>query len=174
MSPVLQEVLTYPSAPESNKTKKNKRSLPNFMNSEESLRIMRDEKLKKVRDVAAKQKKLREREERKEAKRKENEDKKRKMEEKKCVKEKSSKTKKAKKRKVSQRSKGKQWRQGLTLGENSCKVCLCDYDEADVENMPWVMCDECKCWMHIDCIPLGVDISSIDNGVNFFCHDCIS
>lgn len=106
VSPVLQEVLTYPSAPESNKTKKNKRSLPNFMNSEESLRIMRDEKLKKARDVAAKQKKLREREERKEAKRKENEDKKRRMEEKKRVKEKSSTTKKAKKRKVSQAAKG--------------------------------------------------------------------
>ena len=172
VSAVFQEVLTYPSAPESTKTKKNKRSLPNFMNSEESLRTMRDEKLKKARDVAAKQKKLREREERKEAKRKESEDKKRKMEEKKRVKEKSS-TKKTKKRKVSQCSKGKQWRQGLTLGESSCKVCLCEYDEADVENMPWVMCDECKYWMHIDCIPLGVDISSIDNGDNFFCHDCV-
>lgn len=170
---MLPEVLTYPSAPESNKTKKNKRSLLNFMNSEESLRIMRDEKLKKARDVATKQKKLREREERKEPKRKENEDKKRKMEEKKHVKEKSSTTKKAKKRKVSQRSKAKQWRQGLTLGENSCKVCLCEYDEADVENMPWVLCDECEYWMHIDCIPLGVDISSLDNGDNFFCNDCI-
>ncbi|XP_044183850.1 uncharacterized protein LOC122964359 [Acropora millepora] len=173
VSPVLQEVLTYPSAPESNKTKKNKRSLPNFMNSEDSLRIMRDEKLKKAREVAAKQKKLREREERKEAIRKEKEDKKRKMEEKKRVKEKSSTIKKAKKRKVSQSSKGKQWRQGLTLGENICKVCLCEYDEADVENMPWVMCDECKYWMHIDCIPLGVDITSIENGDNFFCHDCM-
>ena len=40
VSPVLQEVLMYSSAPESNKTKKNKRSLPNFMNSEDSLRIM--------------------------------------------------------------------------------------------------------------------------------------
>ena len=47
VSAVFQEVLTYPSAPESTKTKKNKRSLPNFMNSEESLRTMRDEKLKK-------------------------------------------------------------------------------------------------------------------------------
>ena len=68
--PVLQEVLTYPPAPESNKTKENKRFLPNFMNSEDSLRSMRYGKLKKVREVAANQKKLREREERKEAKRK--------------------------------------------------------------------------------------------------------
>ena len=134
VSPVLQEVLTYPSAPKSNKTKKNKRSLPNFMNSEDSLRIMRDEKLKKARDLAVKQKKLREREERKEAIRKEKKDKKRKMEEKKRLKEKSSTTTKAKKRKVSQHSKGKQWRQGLTLGENSCKVCLCEYNHNNNNN----------------------------------------
>lgn len=40
--------------------------------------------------------------------------------------------------------------------------------------MFWVMCDECKYWMYIDCILLGVDISLIDNGDNFFCYDCIS
>lgn len=44
--------------------------------------------------------------------------------------------------------------------------------EADVENMPWVMCDECKFWMHIDCIPFGVDTSQIDNREKLFCHDC--
>lgn len=172
MSPLLQEVLTYPSAPKNSTATKGskKRALPNFMNSEESLRIMRDEKLKKARDVAAKQKKLREREGKKEAKRKEQEEKKRKREEKKREKGKST---TAKKRKVSQRNKGKQWRQGLPFDVKSCEVCLCEHDEADAENIPCIMCHKCQSWMHISCIPIGVDISSVDNGGNFICHDCI-
>ncbi len=171
VSSVLQEVLTYPSIPQSNASKNKKRSLPNFMNSEESLRIMRDEKLKKARELASKQKKLREREEKKEAKKREKEEKKRKMEEKRREKEKS-KTNKTKRRQVSKRNSGKQWRQNLPLGENNCKVCLCEYNEDDDENMPWVMCDKCQSWMHIDCIPFGVDVSSIYSQESFFCHDC--
>lgn len=91
MSPVLQELLTYPSFPTNNTgAKRSKKSLPNFMNSEQSMEIMREEKLKKARELAAKQKKLREREEKREVKRKEQQEKKRKMEEKKRAKQKKS------------------------------------------------------------------------------------
>ena len=180
VSPVLQEILTFPSASENNQGKRKtaKRSLPNFLNSEDSMRIMLDEKLKKAREVAEKQKKLREREEKKAAKLKEQEEKKKKIEERKRQREKAAKTKAAKKRKSVHRNKGRIWRQQLhnecsEVSENICKVCLQEYDKSDDENIPWVMCDKCKLWMHIDCVPLGVDTTPIDDGRQFLCHDCV-
>ena len=72
VSPVLDEILVYPSAPDNLKTKpkKNKVTIPNFMTSETSMKILLDQKLKKARELAEKQKRLREREEKREAKKK--------------------------------------------------------------------------------------------------------
>lgn len=68
--PVLEGILTYPSAENVEKGSTSKKSLPNFFNGEASMTILRDEKLKKAREVAAKQKKLKEREEKKRRNRK--------------------------------------------------------------------------------------------------------
>jgi hypothetical protein len=142
------------------------------MNSEASMVVMREDKLKKAKEVAEKQKRFREREEKKEYRRKEEEEKKRKAEKIKSGKVKAAKV--TKKKKTSAKDKGKQWRQALSLehndtnSENICQVCLGEYDEADDENMPWVMCDNCKLWMHMDCIPIGIDTSPITNDVDFF------
>ena len=175
VSPVLQELLTYQSLPENNSAKKKKRSLPNFMNSEVSQNHAR-RKIEKSKRTCRKGEENSRKEDKKEAKRKEQEENKRKKEEKNREKEKSASTKKTKKRKVSQR-KGKQWRKDLLfeyndISENNCKVCLTEYDEGNGENMPWVMCVESKYWMHVECIPFGVNTSQIHNGDKFFCHDC--
>lgn len=177
VSSFLREITTYPSAPEdtSRRNVNTKRTLPNFMNSESSMNILREQKLKKAREVAERQKKLREREQKREAKKKEQEEKKKKREEQKREKKTAAVTKK-RKRPAQEKSKGKQWRTELfrqnQSDDNTCKVCLVSYDPADDENMPWVMCDKCSMWMHIECVPIGVDTTPIDNGGNFFCHDC--
>jgi len=75
-SSVLGEILTYPSAENVERRKTTNKSLPNFLNSDASMTIMRDDKLKKARELAAKQKKLREKEEGKERRKKEQEEKK--------------------------------------------------------------------------------------------------
>lgn len=73
-SSVINEILTYPSQPSEKNTKDRKKSakksIPNFLNNEASLAILRDEKLKKAREVAEKQKKLKEREKKKKFERK--------------------------------------------------------------------------------------------------------
>jgi hypothetical protein len=51
-------------------------------------------------------------------------------------------------------------------------ICLAQYMLTDNEHFPWVMCDGCKFWMHIDCIPIGVDLTPIDKDKQFFCYDC--
>ena len=136
---------------------------------------MLDAKLKRARELAAKQKKLREREGKKEAKRREQEAKKCEVQEKKEKK----KTEKAarKKRNAGAQNKctsnGRKWRRSLPQNnDNNCKVCWQEYSPSDDENLPWVMCDQCQLWMHIDCIPVGVDQTPIDNEEQFFCHDC--
>ena len=63
VSPVLDDILVYPSASDHTKKAKNKISVPNFMTGEASMKILLDEKLKKSRELAEKQKRLREREE---------------------------------------------------------------------------------------------------------------
>ena len=154
VSPILDDILVYPSAIDHPKKTNNKLSLPNFMTSEASMKILLDEKLKKSRELAEKQKRLREREEKKEAKKK-------KMEEKKKTPKKTAAKRKATK-----------LQQSVECDENTCKICLAQYMLTDDEDFPWVMCDECKFWMHIECIPIGVDLTPIDNGEQFFCHDC--
>ncbi|XP_068742122.1 uncharacterized protein [Montipora capricornis] len=177
VSPVLEEIIIYPTACESSnvKCKNVKRTLPNFLTGETSMKIMLDAKLKKARELAAKQRKLKEREEKKEAKRREQEAKKWEVQEKKEKK----KTEKAarKKRNAGARNKctsnGRKWRRSLPQNnDNNCKVCWQEYSSSDDENLPWVMCDQCQLWMHIDCIPVGVDQTPIDNEEQFFCHDC--
>ena len=61
VSPVLVEILTYPSAPDGSNPKSTnvKRTLPNFLNSDASTKSLWDAKLKRARELAAKQKKLR-------------------------------------------------------------------------------------------------------------------
>jgi len=70
VSTVLEKIIICPSAPENtNARRKNvKRSLPNFLNKESSMKILLDAKLTKSRELVEKKKKLREREEKKEAK----------------------------------------------------------------------------------------------------------
>lgn len=131
------------------------------MTSEASMKILLDEKLKKSRELAEKQKRLREREEKREAKKKE-------VEEKKKLREQKKTRKNGRKRNA-----GKKVQQELEYDENTCKVCLAQYMPTDDEDLPWVMCDGCNMWMHIECIPFGVDITPIDNDQQFFCHDCI-
>ena len=176
VSPVLEEITIYPTARESSNVKRKnvKRTLPNFLNGEASMKIMLDTKLKKARELAAKQKKLREREEKKEAKRREQEAKKEIQE-----KKEKKKTEKVarKKRNAGARNKctsnGRKWRRLLPQkNDNSCKVCWQEYSPSDDENLPWVICDQCELWMHIGCIPVGVDQTPIDNEEQFFCHDC--
>lgn len=127
------------------------------------MKILLGAKLKKARELAAKKKKLREREEKKEAKRRNQEAKKREVQERKQKKNQKSTEKersagKRKKRATSER----EWRRSLPQqNDNSCKVCWQKY-------LPWVMCDQCELWMHIDCIPIGVDKTPIDNDRQFF------
>ncbi|XP_031550979.1 uncharacterized protein LOC116288350, partial [Actinia tenebrosa] len=75
------EILSYPSQPSTGNTKERKKSakktIPNFLNSEASMAILRDEKLKKAREVAVKQQKLKEKVEMRENRKKEQEEKKR-------------------------------------------------------------------------------------------------
>ena len=52
--------------------------------------------------------------------------------------------------------------------DKSCKVCWHEYSPSDDENLPWVMCDLCELWTHIECIPIGVDQTPIDNDDQFF------
>lgn len=176
VSPFLLEITTYPVAVEgkTSRPKSTKKNLPNFLNSEHSMGILREEKLKKARELAAKQNKLREREEKREAKRKETEEKKRKMEERKRNREAAKVSQKRKR--VQAKDKGKQWRTELSRAHendgNACKMCLVEYDPTDNGNLRWVMCDLCRMWMHIDCVPIGVDTTPIDNNEKFFCHDC--
>ena len=52
VSPVLDEILVYPSAPDNTKKlKNNKVTIPNFMTSETSMKILLDQKLKKARSL---------------------------------------------------------------------------------------------------------------------------
>jgi hypothetical protein len=76
ISPVLDDILVYPSTTSQPKKGRNKVSVPNFMTGEASMKILLDEKLKKLRELAEKQKRLREQEEKKEAKGKEMDEKK--------------------------------------------------------------------------------------------------
>lgn len=57
--------------------------------------------------------------------------------------------------------------------ENTCKVCLISYEPTDDELRPWVMCDKCGMWMHIACVPVGVDMTPIESDEEFFCYECI-
>jgi uncharacterized membrane-anchored protein len=91
----------------------------------------------------------------------------------------SARNERTKKRKASERSqanKSKKWRQQCDKNafemhndENICNICLQEYLSSDDENNPWVMCD---CWMHIECVPLGVDTDNIDANEAFLCHEC--
>ena len=128
------------------------------MTIDRPMKILLDEKLKKAREVAEKQKKLREKaEKRREAKKREAERKKKEKVEKK------NKNPTKRKRKSME----------IELSENTCKVCLVDYQPTDDEECPWVMCDKCLAWMHIECVSIGVDMTPIDDDEQFFCHECM-
>lgn len=71
------KITTDPVAVEDKSSQCKNMNFPNFLNSEHTMSILREEKLKKAWKRAARQKKLREREENREAKRKEKEEKKR-------------------------------------------------------------------------------------------------
>lgn len=113
----------------------------------------------------------------KEKRKKEQEEKKKKLEEKRRAKEEAKGAKSPKKRNVVKKNKGKQWRQTLNIetlenNENICQVCFVEYTDGDEVNFPWVKCDSCLSWMHVQCVPIDIDTSPIDDGKEFFCHNC--
>ncbi|XP_068756525.1 uncharacterized protein [Montipora capricornis] len=164
------------------KRKNLKRTLPKFVSGPEAMQLLLDEKLKKARQLAEKQKKMRDKEAKKEEKRKrieeekvrkqlEREEKKKKQKaNKNASNERTRKTGKVTKRSQTPRAKGKQWRQqqctestssAVTNEEDDiCNICLQEYFLSDVENNPWVQCGSCKSWMHICCIPIGLDVGN--------------
>lgn len=181
---VLREILTYPTL-EANappKRKNVKRSIPNFVSGPESMQILLDEKLKKARQLAEKQKKLKETEKKKEERRKKLEEEKSRKEQRKRERDATRKkkdqgkvgTKRTKKSTKSLADKAKKWRQSVVNEEEGlCAICLQEYLSTDDENNPWILCNRCKTWMHIDCVPLGVDIDIINrNEAAFLCHEC--
>ena len=177
-SSVLDDILVYPSAPENTKKSVNKVQIPNFMTSETSMKILLDQKLKKAREMAEKQKRLKEREEKREAKKKETERKKKEIERKKKEREQKKREREQTRREKEQNTKKK--RRNIEVNsddevynENICKVYLVGYEPTDDELLPWVMCDKCNMWMHIDCVPCGVDMTPIENDEQFFCHSCM-
>jgi hypothetical protein len=42
-------------------------------------------------------------------------------------------------------------------------IFLAIYTPTDDELLPWVMCNKCFMWMHIECVPIGVDMTPIEN-----------
>ena len=149
------------------------------------MKILLDEKLKKARQLAEKQKKLQEREKKKEERHKKLEEEKLRKEQRK--KEIADRKKKDQEKPVNKRkrkstksqsrgNRGKTWRESvanLIDGQDDvCNICLQEYLPTDDENNPWVLCDGCQSWMHIDCVPFGVDIATINRNESFFCHAC--
>ena len=184
---VLREILTYPTLEVNGpaKRKNAKRRIPNFVSGPESMKILLDEKLKKARQLAEKQKKLQEREKKKEERHKKLEEEKLRKEQRK--KEIADRKKKDQEKPVNKRkrkstksqsrgNRGKTWRESvanLNDGQDDvCNICLQEYLPTDDENNPWVLCDGCQSWMHIDCVPFGVDIATINRNESFFCHAC--
>ena len=173
VSPALDDILVYPCALDNAKKRKNKVSIPNFMTSEASMKILLDEKLKKAREVAEKQKRFREREEKREAKKKEVQAKKKEAEARKKLKQQKTKRTNGRRGTNGKQNVSKPVQEEVECDENTCKICLAQYMSTDDEELPWVMCDSCNMWMHIECIPFGVDLTPIDNDEEFFCHSCI-
>ena len=187
---VLKEILTYVLI-RPPKRKNLKRTLPNFVSGPEAMQLLPHEKHKKARQLADKQKKMRHKEAKKEEKRKriveekvrkqlEREEKKKKQKaNKNASNERAKKSGKVTKRSQTPRAKGKQWRQQQCTESTSsvvtneeddiCNICLQEYFLSDVENNPWVQCGSCKSWMHICCIPIGLDVGNKP----FVCHPCM-
>ena len=67
------------------------------------------------------------------------------------------------KRKKTEKAARKKRNAGARDNGTSCKVCWQEYSPSDDKNLPWVMSDQCELWMHIDCIPVGVDQTPIDS-----------
>ena len=61
----------------------------------------------------------------------------------------------------------------VDIDENTCKICFVQYEKSDDENLPWMMCDSRQNWMHIECIPIGIDVTGISDDEQFLCHDCV-
>ncbi|CAB3996954.1 tigger transposable element-derived 6-like [Paramuricea clavata] len=194
-SNVLKEILTsffiYTIQPKGPPKRVNaKRTIPNFISGPTSKQILLDEKLKKARQLADKQKRLYETQQRKEEKRKKVEDEKirkeKKKQEKERMKEQKQKTrniKGAKKTSSCGRSDGRMHRNlkrtcltfsndTESIDENICSMCSEEYLPIDDENNPWVMCDSCNLWMHIECIPMEFDVDVLHSEEPFYCHQC--
>ncbi len=128
--------------------------------------------------MAEKQKRLKEKEEKRKAKSEEMEGKKEERENKKREREQNRKEKEQNRKVKEQRTEKK--RKNVEVENekemydgNTCKVCLAIYTPTDDELLPCVMCDKCFMWMHIECVPIGVDITPIENDEQFFCHECM-
>lgn len=144
------------------------------------------EKLKQARlELAEKQKKLQERENKKEERRKKQEKKNQwiKQREKKKKEELTGRRKIKEtlgvKEQVSETVRFKQLAEKMATEfgdhkneENLCSICLQEYLPTDGNNHPWVLCDSCNFRMHINCLPLRVDILSIYSNEEFFSHVC--
>lgn len=155
VSPVIQEILTYPTVEErvNNNTKRKsvKRAIPRFMNSEAAMKPCSTKNWKRLEKLQLNRR---------------NWEKKKRKIEKEC--EKKNKVP-PKKRKVAKAKKdGQQWRVELSVtlhqeNDNICKMCFINYEPSDDKNMPWVQCEDCKGWMHIWC-----DTTQVENDERFF------
>ncbi len=77
--------------------------------------------------------------------------------------------------KQSQKSKqeGKKSKKATTISTcdtNTCSLCLAPYQGIE-DSLMWVECSTCKDWMHVQCIPVGIDITGVfDENAPFHCH----
>ena len=51
-----------------------------------------------------------------------------------------------------------------------CKCPVCGALFEDGTGL-WIQCDACALWMHVKCVPKGIDVSgAVDKKKNFICH----
>ena len=54
------------------------------------------------------------------------------------------------------------------VDDSMCSICFVEYDKEG--ELDWVGCDRCAEWMHVDCIPITHDTSTIYTALPFYCH----
>ncbi len=73
-------------------------------------------------------------------------------------------------KKIVRNRKTKQNSSSTMTNANTCSLCLAPYLGDNDESM-WVECSLCKEWMHVHCIPLGINLEGISNvDIPFYCH----
>ena len=165
VSPVIREALVLPAC-NLKKKQQNKKlldSLPSNLTSQDCIRKMALNDLKKVRLFAEKEQKAKARFLAKEKKEKE-----------KLLKRTSKQSKATNQKK----SKCKAGTSNVAVcndkeQEARCMVCNISWED-DQENIStWVECEMCKNWIHEECIPLAFDTTALeDENADFICPNC--